>query len=152
MAVQVGQLIGERYRLEQRLSSAPPGEAPQGELWRASDQLAAEAPMALRLLGPAIDPARARLLWGRLQGLLHPQVPRLGAAIQAQEGLWLVREWQAGRTYQLLLQARAERQLVFGAGEVLLLLRQLLPVLAVLHSQQLVHGDLSPANLLRRDS
>lgn len=152
MAVQVGQLIGERYRLEQRLCSAPPGEAPQGELWRASDQLAAEAPMAMRLLGPAIDPARARLLWGRLQGLLHPQVPRLGAAIQAQEGLWLVREWQAGRTYQLLLQARAERQLVFGAGEVLLLLRQLLPVLAVLHSQELVHGDLSPANLLRRDS
>jgi serine/threonine protein kinase, bacterial len=152
MEVKVGQLIGERYRLEQRLSSAPPGEAAQGELWRASDQLAAEAPMALRLLGPAIDPARARLLWGRLQGLLHPQVPRLGAAIQAQEGLWLVREWQAGRTYQLLLQARAERQLVFGAGEVLLLLRQLLPVLAVLHSQQLVHGDLSPANLLRRDS
>ena len=152
MAVQAGQLIGERYRLEQRLSSAPPGEAPQGELWRASDQLATEAPMALRLLGPAIDPARARLLWGRLQGLLHPQVPRLGAAIEAQEGLWLVREWQAGRTYQLLLQARAERQLVFGAGEVLLLLRQLLPVLAVLHSQQLVHGDLSPANLLRRDS
>ena len=152
MAVQVGQLIGERYRLEQCLSSAPPAEAPQGELWRASDQLAAEAPMALRLLGPAIDPARARQLWGRLQGLLHPQVPRLGAAIQAQEGLWLVREWQAGRTYQLLLQARAERQLVFGAGEVLLLLRQLLPVLAVLHSQELVHGDLSPANLLRRDS
>lgn len=152
MAVQVGQLIGERYRLEQRLCSASPGEAPQGELWRASDQLAAEAPMAMRLLGPAIDPARARLLWGRLQGLLHPQVPRLGAAIQAPEGLWLVREWQAGRTYQLLLQARAERQLVFGAGEVLLLLRQLLPVLAVLHSQELVHGDLSPANLLRRDS
>lgn len=152
MAVQVGQLIGERYRLEQRLSSAPPAEAPQGELWRASDQLAADAPMALRLLGPAIDPARARQLWGQLQGLLHPQVPRLGAAIQAQEGLWLVREWQAGRTYQLLLQARAERQLVFGAGEVLLLLRQLLPVLAVLHSQELVHGDLSPANLLRRDS
>jgi serine/threonine protein kinase, bacterial len=152
MEVQVGQLIGERYRLEQRLSSAPPGEAPQGELWRASDQLAAEAPMALRLLGPAIDPVRARQLWGRLQGLLHPQVPRLGAAIQAEEGLWLVREWQAGRTYQLLLRARAERQFVFGAGEVLLLLRQLLPVLAVLHSQELVHGDLSPANLLRRDS
>jgi serine/threonine-protein kinase len=76
----------------------------------------------------------------------------LGAAIPSAEGLWLVREWQAGRTYRQLLEARAERQLVFGAGEVLLLLRQLLPVLAVLHSQELVHGDLSPANLLRRDS
>ncbi|MEX0588980.1 MAG: serine/threonine protein kinase [Cyanobium sp.] len=152
MAVQVGQLIGERYRLEQRLSGAPPGEAAQGELWRASDQLAAEAPMALRMLGSGIDLARARERWGRLQGVLHPQVPRLGAVIQAGAELWLVREWQTGRTYQQLLEARAERQLVFGAGEVLLLLRQLLPVLAVLHSQELVHGDLSPANLLRRDS
>ena len=147
MAAQQGQVIGERYRLEQVL-----GQGPQGDLWRASDQLAAEAPMALRLLGPEFDGARARQLWGQLQGVLHPQVPRLGAAIPSAEGLWLVREWQAGRTYQQLLEARAERQLVFGAGEVLLLLRQLLPVLAVLHSQELVHGDLSPANLLRRDS
>lgn len=147
MAPQQGQVIGERYRLEQVL-----GQGPQGDLWRASDQLAAEAPMALRLLGPEVDGARARQLWGQLQGVLHPQVPRLGAAIPSAEGLWLVREWQAGRTYRQLLEARAERQLVFGAGEVLLLLRQLLPVLAVLHSQELVHGDLSPANLLRRDS
>ena len=147
MAAQQGQVIGERYRLEEVL-----GQGPQGDLWRASDQLAAEAPMALRLLGPDLDGARARQLWGQLQGVLHPQVPRLGAAIPSAEGLWLVREWQAGRTYRQLLEARAERQLVFGAGEVLLLLRQLLPVLAVLHSQELVHGDLSPANLLRRDS
>jgi serine/threonine-protein kinase len=108
--------------------------------------------MALRLLGPGSDPERARQRWGQIQGVLHPQVPRLGPVIPAAEGLWLVREWQAGRTYQQLLAARAERQLVFGAGEVLLLLRQLLPMLVVLHSQELVHGDLSPANLLRRDS
>jgi serine/threonine-protein kinase len=63
----------------------------------------------------------------------------------------LVREWQGGRTYGQLLSARRERQLVFGAGEVLLLLRQLLPVLVVLHGQELIHGDLTPANLLRRD-
>ena len=63
-----------------------------------------------------------------------------------------MREWISGRTYQDLLQARQERQLVFGAGEVLLLLRQLLPALAALHGQNLVHGDLTPANLIRRDS
>ncbi|MBM5802131.1 MAG: serine/threonine protein kinase, partial [Cyanobacteria bacterium K_DeepCast_35m_m2_023] len=142
-----GALIGERYRLEQQLSS---GE--QGQLWRASDLLAGEVAVALRQLGPDHDQLRARQLWSRLQGVLHPQVPRLGAATAEGDSLWLVREWQLGRSYAELRAARLERQLVFGAGEVVLLLRQLLPVLAVLHSQDLVHGDLSPANLLRRDS
>jgi len=146
-AAQPGQVIGERYRLEQRLS-----EGPQGAVWRATDQLAAAAPVVLRQLGPEQNPDRARELWTRLQGVLHPQVPRLGSALSQGDALWLVREWQSGRTYQELMEARAERQMVFGGGEVLLLLRQLLPVLAVLHGQGLVHGDLCPANLLRRDS
>ncbi len=146
-AGQPGQLIGERYRLEHCLSSGP-----QGELWQAADQLAAEAPVALRRLDASHDPERVRAVWSRLQGMLHPQVPRLGAALSQDGSLWLVREWQPGRTYHDLLAARAERQMVFGAGEVLLLLRQLLPVLAVLHGQELVHGDICPANLLRRDS
>lgn len=150
MTAAQGQVIGGRYRLERRLGAETGG--PQGELWQASDQLAADAPVALRRIGPEQDQARARELWSRLQGVLHPQVPRIGAVIEAEDQLWLVREWQAGRTYQQLLELRAERQLVFGAGEVLLLLRQLLPVLAALHSQDLLHGDLSPANLLRRDS
>ncbi|MBM5822539.1 MAG: serine/threonine protein kinase [Cyanobacteria bacterium K_Offshore_surface_m2_011] len=150
MTAAQGQVIGGRYRLERRLGAETGG--PQGELWQASDQLAADGPVALRRIGPEQDQARARELWSRLQGVLHPQVPRIGAVIEAEGQLWLVREWQAGRTYQQLLELRAERQLVFGAGEVLLLLRQLLPVLAALHSQDLLHGDLSPANLLRRDS
>ncbi len=145
-----GQVIGGRYRLERCIGTENAG--PQGALWLASDQLAADAPVALRRIGPEQDQARARDLWSRLQGVLHPQVPRIGAVIEADDQLWLVREWQAGRTYQQLLDLRSERQLVFGAGEVLLLLRQLLPVLAALHSQDLLHGDLSPANLLRRDS
>ena len=149
-----GQVIDGRYRLERQLAghAGAPATGAQGELWLASDQLAAAATVLLRRIGAERDQARARDLWGRLQGVLHPQVPRFGAAIADAEALWLVREWQTGRTYQMLLEARRERQLVFGAGEVLLLLRQLLPVLAALHSQELLHGDLSPANLLRRDS
>jgi len=143
-----GQLIGGRYRLESPLSE---GGGAQGDLWQASDTLAADAPAAVRRLGPGSHQQQARQLWARLQGVLHPQVPRVGAAISEGEDLWLVREWQAGRTYQELLATRQERQLVFGAGEVLLLLRQLLPVLVALHSQDLFHGDLTPANLLRRD-
>jgi len=143
-----GDRIGDRYRLEAELARGS-----QGVLWRASDQLASEAPVVLRWIGPDQLQLQERFhaLWPRLQGLLHPQVPRFGALIEQEADLWLVREWQEGRTYAELLQARRERQLVFGAGEVLLLLRQLLPVLSVLHSQQLIHGDLTPANLLRRE-
>ncbi len=141
------ELIGDRYRLQQQL-----GDGSQGTVWRGCDQLASDAPVVLRQLGPEHDQGRAQELWSRLQGVLHPQVPRLGGAIRDGGSLWLVREWQAGRTFAELLTARGQRQMVFGAGEVLLLLRQILPVLAVLHGQQLVHGDLCPANLLRRDS
>ena len=144
--VAVGQLIAERYRLEAELSRGG-----QGVLWRASDQLAGGAPMVLRQLGPGPQQQARRQVWGRLQGVLHPQVPRFGALIEAAGDLWLPREWQEGRTYADLQVARRQRQLVFGAGEVVLLLRQLLPVLAVLHSQDLIHGDLTPANLLRRE-
>ena len=146
--VQAGDRIGERYRLEVELA-----QGSQGVLWRASDQLAAQAPVVLRWIAAAQPQLQeqVRALWPRLQGVLHPQVPRFGSLIQQDADLWLVREWQEGRTYAELLQARRERQLVFGAGEVLLLLRQLLPVLSVLHSQQLIHGDLTPANLLRRE-
>lgn len=144
--VAVGQLIAERYRLEAALSRGG-----QGVLWRASDQLAGGAPMVLRQLAPGPQQQARRQVWGRLQGVLHPQVPRFGAPIEAAGDLWLPREWQEGRTYADLQVARRQRQLVFGAGEVVLLLRQLLPVLAVLHSQDLIHGDLTPANLLRRE-
>jgi serine/threonine-protein kinase len=149
-AIAPGQTIGERYRLERLLSPASSGH--QGDLWLARDQLAGEAPAVLRRIGPGPDQERARLIWSRLQGVLHPQIPRFGAAIHEADQLWLARDWQNGRTYQELLEARRERQLVFGAGEVLLLLRQLLPLLVALHGQGLVHGDLCPANLLRRDS
>ncbi len=144
--VAIGQLIAERYRLEAELSRGG-----QGVLWRASDQLAGGAAMVLRQLGPGPEQQRLRQVWGRLQGVLHPQVPRFGALIELGGELWLPREWQEGRTYADLQAARSQRQLVFGAGEVVLLLRQLLPVLAVLHSQDLIHGDLTPANLLRRE-
>jgi len=144
--VALGQLIAERYRLEAELSRGS-----QGVLWRASDQLAGGAPMVLRQLAPGPQQQALRQVWGRLQGVLHPQVPRFGALIEAGGELWLPREWQEGRTYADLQAVRSQRQLVFGAGEVVLLLRQLLPVLAVLHSQDLIHGDLTPANLLRRE-
>ena len=144
----IDQLIAGRYRLERQLSRSE-----QSQLWRAADQFAGDAPVVLRAIPAEQEQLQAafRSLWPRLQGVLHPQVPRFGEPLEQDGTLWLPREWQEGSSYADLLQGRQERQLVFGVGEVLLLLRQLLPALAVLHSQGLCHGDLSPANLLRRD-
>lgn len=141
-----GDRVGERFELV-----APLRGAGQEQLWRGLDRLAGSAPVALRCLHDRDDQQRLKALWPLLQGLLHPQIPRFGGLMEEGESLWLVREWQEGRTYAELLKARAERQMVFGTGEVLLLLRQFLPVLALLHGQRLVHADLNPTNLLQRE-
>ena len=144
-----GASLDRRYRLDEVLS-----EAEGMRLWRGADTLVGELPVAIRswwgLTAEELSALQQRL--ERLKAVLHPQIPRLGEQLPAEGGCWQVREWIHGRTYRELLHARQERQLVFGSGEVLLLLRQLLPALAALHGQNLVHGDLTPANLIRRDS
>jgi len=64
------QLIAGRYRLERQLSRAE-----QSELWRASDQLAGDGPVALRRISADQEALQAefRAVWPRLQGVLHPQ-------------------------------------------------------------------------------
>ena len=149
----IGSVLAERYRIDQQLASAHVGNAgsPQGRLWRGADRLADDAPVALRQLLAQESQQRFRDLWPALQAVLHPQIPRFGGLLEEEDSLWLVREWQHGTAFDAIQQQRNERQLVFGAGEVLLLLRQLLPALAVLHASNLVHGDVNPGNLLRRD-
>ena len=144
-----GALLERRYRLDEVLS-----EADGVRLWRGCDTLVGELPVAIRawwgLSAEELSGLQQRL--ELLKAVLHPQIPRLGVLLPAEGGCWQVREWITGRTYKDLLESRRERQLVFGAGEVLLLLRQLLPAIAALHGQNLVHGDLTPANVIRRDS
>ena len=145
----IGTLLADRYRLDRCLSSDP--DHPQGTLWCAADQMAGEAPVALRQLRDQATQDRFRSLWPSMQSLLHPQIPRFGGLLEEHGSLWLVREWQEGSSLSQIQNQRLQRQLVFGSGEVLLLMRQLLPPLAVLHGQELVHGDINPRNLLRRD-
>ena len=133
-------MLVERYRLEERLSGPDPL---QGSLWRGVDVMAGDLPVAIRELETEAARDRLQGLWPQLQSLLHPQLPRCGECLELDGALWLVRDWQAGSGYD---------QLQLGPGEVLLLLRQLLPVLAVLHQRGLVHGDVNPSNLLRRSS
>ncbi len=144
-----GTVLVERYRLEERLTGPDPV---QGCLWRAVDVLAGDILVAIRQLESPASRERLQGLWPSLQSLLHPQLPRCGELFESEGSLWTVRDWQEGSTFAQVLMQRSERQMVFSPGEVLLLLRQILPVLAVLHGRGLVHGDLNPRNLMRRSA
>ena len=138
-SLEPGALIGGRYRLERSLSD---------DRWLALDQAAADAPTHLTVLGELTEKQGEDLSkrWLQLQGVLHPQLPRFGDLINTGEALWLPRPWQEGETLQALLEAGE----TFSLEDVLVLLRQLLPVLAQLHSQRLSCADWSPAHILRR--
>ena len=142
-------MLVERYRLEERLSGPDPV---QGSLWRGVDLLAGEIPVVIRQLENQVSKQRLQMHWPVLQAILHPQIPRCGEQVEQEGVLWTVRDWQEGVSYAQLLQQRERRQMFFGSGEVLLLLRQLLPLLAVVHGRGLVHGDVNPRNLLRRSA
>jgi len=137
-----GTVLVERYRLEERLSGPDPL---RGSLWRAVDVMAGDLPVAMRHLETLDSQERLQGVWPQLQTLSHPQWLRCGELVELDGALWLVRDWQDGTTYDLLL-----RQRRCGADEVLLLLRQVLPVLALLHGRGLVHGDLNARHLLSR--
>ncbi len=139
-----GTVLVERYRLEERLSGPDPE---QGSLWRAVDVMAGDLPVAIRHLETSAAQQRLQAIWPQLQSLLHPQLPRCGELLELDGTLWLVRDWQDGVLYDVL-----RRQMRFGAADVLLILRQILPVLGVLHGCGLVHGDVNPRHLLRRPS
>ena len=127
-----GTVLNDRYRLESGLSEPDPV---QGCLWLGKDLLAGEIPVVIRQLLSADTTSRFQRHWPLLQSLLHPQLPRFGELLEAQGAFWAVRDWQDGSGFDQILEQRRERQLVFGPGEVLLLLRQILPVLAVLHGR-----------------
>ena len=139
-----GTVLVERYRLEERLSGPDPL---QGSLWRAVDVMAGDLPVATRQLESPAAQARVKKVWPQMQSLLHHQLLRCGELFELDGVLWLVRDWQEGVACDVML-----RQRRFGAGEVLTLLRQILPVLAVLHSCGLMHGEAKPRHLLLRRS
>ena len=144
-----GTVLVERYRLEERLSGPDPV---QGSLWRATDVIGGDCPVALRHLTDPIALEQFRQRWEVLQQIASRQLPRCGQLLDLEDGLWAVRDWQEGSSLALLQEQRAQRQLGFSPGEVLLLLKQALPVVEALHAHDLVHGQISLQSLWRRSS
>ena len=83
----------------------------------------------------------------RLDGLgRHPQIPELFAYFTQNNRQYLVQEFIDGQN----LKQELEKSVAFNENQILELLKNLLPVLEFIHSQQIIHRDIKPENIIRR--
>lgn len=152
-----GTVLGQRYHITRLL-----GVGGFGRTYLATDQNRFNEICVLKEFAPQVEgPAamhKAEELFEREAGILyqlrHPQIPRfrelLHVHIDGHLRLFLVQDYVEGQTYQQLLEARRTTGNLFSEAEVLQLLGHLLPVLQYIHSQGVVHRDISPDNLILR--
>jgi formylglycine-generating enzyme required for sulfatase activity len=78
----------------------------------------------------------------------HPQIPTLFAYFEEQNYLYLVQQFIKGQT----LSEELKQQGTFNENKIRELLNDLLPVLEFVHSRQVIHRDIKPDNIIRRQS
>jgi WD40 repeat protein len=78
----------------------------------------------------------------------HPQIPTLLAYFEQDEYLYLVQQFIKGQN--LLQQMRQEG--AFGERKIRDMLSDILPVLRFVHNRQVIHRDITPTNILRRQN
>lgn len=76
----------------------------------------------------------------------HSQIPRLYANFSEADHFYLVEEWIDGET----LTQKVQREGILSEGIVREILCGLLPAIAHIHQQQIVHRDVKPDNIILR--
>ncbi|NJK40900.1 MAG: protein kinase [Acaryochloridaceae cyanobacterium SU_2_1] len=149
-----GTRLRDRYVIQQQL-----GQGGFGRTYRAEDSGRFNAIIVLKELTPSVQGTyalkKAEELFQReaetLHRLDHPQIPRFWEIFQAEKRLFLVEDFADGPTYQQLVETRQQQGQSFDEAEVTQLFRDLLPVLSYLHGQGVIHRDISPDNIIRRN-
>ena len=151
------QYCGERIALRDRfLALRPIGRGGFGTTYLAQDQdNRNKLCVVKRFTYVSTDPSstqKAEQLFEqeaeRLDQLLHPQIPRLLAYFQEDDYLYLVQEFIAGKT----LQAELNEEGKFSEAKIKEVLQGLLPILKFIHSRKVIHRDLKPDNIMRRQT
>jgi serine/threonine protein kinase len=153
--ITVGTVLQNRYRIIQILGQGGFGRTYLAEDQRRFNELCAVKELISTATG-ALAWEKAKELFHREAAILyqieHPQVPKFRERFEQDQRLFLVEDYVAGQTYRAML---AERQAVgqtFTEAEVLQLIQLLLPVLEHIHSRGIIHRDISPENIILRDS
>ncbi|GAB2460844.1 protein kinase domain-containing protein [Jatrophihabitans fulvus] len=125
------------------------GRGASGEVWRARATASGHAVALKRLsLEPGSDveaqARRARAEAAVLTVLDHPNLVRLHDVVRADDAVVLVLDLADGGSLADLLRARGR----LSPGEVITAIAPVAAALAYVHRQGVVHGDISPANVL----
>lgn len=157
--VYAGLILGDRYRIVHEL-----GHGGFGRTYLAEDINRFNEACVLKEFAPQVQGTyalqKSEELFEREAGVLyklrHPQIPRFRELFRANLGdrgcLFLVQDFVEGHTYRQLLETRRQTGSFFSEAEIFLLLSQLLPVLHYIHSNSVIHRDISPDNLILRSS
>lgn len=138
-------LLGGRYRLDY-----PIGRGGMGRVWEGIDRGAGDRKIAVKQMSAAKADAgsKMRQLYLKeaklLESLRHENIVRLLDTLDLPEGVHLVFEFVAGKTFQQLLAER--RRLPWP--ELKSILIPAARGLAYAHARGLVHRDLKPANIM----
>ena len=143
-------LLNNRYRVLHVL-----GEGGFGETFLAEDtHLPSKRRCVIKQLKPAmlLNTPIVQELFEREAAILealgenNPQIPRLFAYFAEAERFYLVQEHIDGQN----LRQRLKKQGSFSEAEVKRLLISLLPVVAFIHNQRIIHRDIKPDNIMLR--
>ena len=150
-----GTILNDRYRIIRQI-----GRGGFGKTYLAEDTQRYREKCVLKEFAPQVESDRAlrkaEELFEREAGILyklkHDRIPRFEALlrtrIDSKDCLFLVQEYIDGDSYWDLLKRGGK----FKQEEVTKLLAELLPVLDYIHQENLIHRDISPDNLIKRNS
>ncbi|AFZ14387.1 serine/threonine protein kinase [Crinalium epipsammum PCC 9333] len=159
LPIHVGKIIDNRYRIVRCL-----GQGGFGRTYLAEDITQGNQNCVLKEFAPQDQPGsqlqKAQELFERegsvLYKLQHPQIPRLREMLRSnlsgKEFLFLVQDYVEGGTYYQFLETRKRQGKTFSEDEIRELLLQILPVLSYIHSLNVIHRDISPDNLIKRQA
>jgi serine/threonine protein kinase, bacterial len=145
-------LLNSRYQIVQKL-----GDGGFGQTFLVEDvQMPSGRKCVLKQLKPTDnDPQIQQMVQERFQreaailerlGDGHEQIPSLYAYFTEGDRFYLVEEWVEGET----LTQKVQQQGSLSEATVRSLLMNLLPAIAYVHNQQLIHRDIKPDNIVLR--
>lgn len=140
-----GQLINNRYRIEQKM-----GDSPLGIAVKATD-MQTGAKVLLKILSPFLNPDTTKKFMQMarsMMSLAHPNITRVLDCIQTEKYTFFVEAFETGTPLQSLLDDDSTR---LDTVHIIQIIHQIMNALAYAHSTHIVHGDLKPQNIFISD-